>query len=145
MTETETETETETDRDRRPLLKHQSAHACHRSCVFILGTNGCSSMNGDCSNLCLAHPLGHQCACPDGILLKPADSQTCEGGLYSVLGKQINLLTCSIVELTMSILDYCTCKYTHALYTCPHLVLHFCSVQLTSRNPFHTFVTAFQR
>eukprot|EP00118_Oscarella_pearsei_P005231 m.23758 g.23758 ORF g.23758 m.23758 type:complete len:1685 (+) comp28531_c0_seq1:115-5169(+) len=43
-------------------------HAIDRT-LTQFGENACSKDNGGCSHLCLAHPKGRTCACPDHFLL----------------------------------------------------------------------------
>lgn len=47
---------------------------------YLIGSTSCSQLNGHCSHICLPNPQGHQCVCPEGILLKPDDALSCEGG-----------------------------------------------------------------
>ncbi|PFX23099.1 Low-density lipoprotein receptor-related protein 6 [Stylophora pistillata] len=51
----------------------------HDDGKIFSGSTGCSHLNGGCSHLCLPNPSGHQCFCPEGILLKPGDPLTCQG------------------------------------------------------------------
>lgn len=53
------------------------------ACIFV-GINSCKDNNGECSHLCLAHPVNHSsgtthhCACPTHFRLN-VDNKTCSG------------------------------------------------------------------
>ncbi|CAH3164729.1 unnamed protein product [Pocillopora meandrina] len=51
----------------------------HDDAKIFSGSTSCSHLNGGCSHLCLPNPSGHQCFCPEGVLLKPGDPFTCQG------------------------------------------------------------------
>lgn len=44
------------------------------------GYNACADRNGGCTHLCLFHPSGHRCACPDIL-----DARHCSDRKISIL------------------------------------------------------------